>query len=156
MLKLKIPPAALFIIFTGMIWGINRFLPNTYIAFPYQKWMITGILGIGVVIGLLGVLEFLRNSTTVNPHKPEKTRKLVTSGVYKVSRNPMYLGLFLGILAIVIHQGNIWSMIVLPLFVWYMNEYQIKPEEEMLGKKFGDEYQKYKYQVDRWFGKNTN
>lgn len=150
MLKLKIPPAALFIFFTGLIWGIDRYVPNTVIDLPFQNWVAIGIFGIGVIIGLLGVLEFIRKSTTVNPHKPENTRKLVTSGVYRISRNPMYIGLLVGLLAIVIYQGNVWSLLVLPLFVWYMNEYQIKPEEDIMEEKFGEEFKRYKDSAGRW------
>lgn len=150
MLKLKIPPAVVFILFVGMVYGIGHLMPNAMIDVPYQEWLAYGIFGIGVIIGLLGVVEFARRSTTVNPHKPENTSELVKSGVYRYSRNPMYVGLFMGLLAIVIFRGSIWAAVVLPLFVWYMNTYQIKPEEVVMKEKFGEEFKNYKKQVNRW------
>lgn len=150
MLKLKIPPAVLFIIFTGMIWGLDRILPNSPVAIPFKDWVALVVFGIGVIIGMSGVIEFARRSTTVNPHKPENSNELVTSGVYSISRNPMYLGLLLGLLAMLIYQGNVWSAPVLLLFVWYMNEYQIKPEEVIMEEKFTEEFKEYKSQVSRW------
>lgn len=74
----------------------------------------------------------------------------MTGGIYKVSRNPMYVGLFFLLLAYATMLQNIANLTVLPLFIWYMNRFQIIPEEEVMEEKFGDAYLEYKSEVRRW------
>jgi protein-S-isoprenylcysteine O-methyltransferase Ste14 len=150
MLKLKIPPVVVFLICIGMMWLINNWFPNESLLFDSRKGFILILIGIGVIIGILGLIIFAQKSTTVNPHKPQNTEKLVTTGVYQISRNPMYLALLLVLVSPVIYWGNVVTLIMLPLFVWYMNEFQVKPEEEIMEQKFGDEFFEYKKEVRRW------
>ncbi|MBD3617290.1 MAG: isoprenylcysteine carboxylmethyltransferase family protein [Gracilimonas sp.] len=150
MLKLKIPPVIIFLICIGLMWTIHHFIPNQSVLFEAGKFIAIGLMTLGGLIGVLGVIEFARESTTVNPHKPENTKKFVQSGVYKFSRNPMYLGLLIVLLSPVFYWGNAFILIILPLFVWYMNEFQIKPEEEAMKQKFGDKFLEYKKEVRRW------
>jgi len=150
MLKLKIPPVIVFLICIGLMWVIHQIIPNQSLLFESKKFIVIGLMILGGSIGVLGVIEFARRSTTVNPHKPENTKAFVQSGAYSVSRNPMYLGLLIVLLSPVFYWGNLVTLIFLPLFVWYMNEFQIKPEEEMMMQKFGDEFLEYKKKVRRW------
>lgn len=150
MLKLKIPPVAVLLIFAGLIWLIDYLFPNEALNFPFQKWLIGVLFLSGAVIALLGVAEFKKKSTTVNPHKPQNTSGLVDSGIYSFSRNPMYLGLFLVLISWTIYVGNIFGLMVLPLFIWYLNTFQIIPEEEVMEEKFGEDFREYKKRVRRW------
>ncbi|WP_020404261.1 methyltransferase family protein [Gracilimonas tropica] len=149
-MKLKVPPALLFIVFVLIMRVTDQLFSFEIIASPYQQMVAYIVFGVGVIIGLLGVFEFRRRSTTVNPHKPENTSELVTSGIYQISRNPMYLGLLIGLVAVAIRLGNVSSMLLLPVFVWYMNVFQIKPEEEVMEEKFGQNFIRYMNCTRRW------
>lgn len=149
-LQLKIPPAVVFVICVVFMWLIKGFLPDYSMYVTGQKWVAYGCFTIGVIVGLVGVAQFAQKSTTVNPHRPENTSSLVMGGIYAISRNPMYLALLICLLAIALYWGNIFSLLIIPVFILYMNEYQIKPEEEMMEQKFGQKYLDYKKEVRRW------
>jgi protein-S-isoprenylcysteine O-methyltransferase Ste14 len=150
MLKLKIPPVVVFLICIGLMWAIHQFIPNQGVLFEAGKFIGIGLMILGGSIGVLAIIEFARRSTTVNPHKPENSKELVTTGVYQYSRNPMYLGLLIALLSPVFYWGNAVTLLVLPLFAWYINKFQIKPEEDIMQQKFGDEFLKYKKEIRRW------
>jgi protein-S-isoprenylcysteine O-methyltransferase Ste14 len=83
----------------------------------------------GIVIAILGVIALRRAKTTVSPLKPEATSSIVTSGVYGFTRNPMYLGLALALLAWAVFVSSAWALLGPVAFVLYMNRFQIIPEE---------------------------
>jgi protein-S-isoprenylcysteine O-methyltransferase Ste14 len=132
------------------MWAIHQFIPNQGVLFEAGKFIGIGLMILGGSIGVLAIIEFARRSTTVNPHKPENSKELVTTGVYQYSRNPMYLGLLIALLSPVFYWGNAVTLLVLPLFAWYINKFQIKPEEDIMQQKFGDEFLKYKKEIRRW------
>jgi len=148
-LELKIPPAVVFLFCIGLLWLIDSYLPPLF-DLSVSKWIIRPLLALGVLTGITGVIQFAVKSTSVNPHKPEHASFLITSGVYRLSRNPMYLGMLFILLAAVLKFGHPIGFIVLPLYVLYMNRFQIIPEEEAMEKKFGEEYRKYRRNVRRW------
>ncbi|MEX0608139.1 MAG: isoprenylcysteine carboxylmethyltransferase family protein [Balneolaceae bacterium] len=150
MFKLKIPPVAVSLVFLGLIWLTDHLFSNEVLAFPYKNWLVGVLLLLGAIVALLGVWEFRKKSTTVNPHKPQNTSDLVDSGIYRLSRNPMYLGLFLMLCAGILYLGNVYNLLVLPLFVCYMNCFQIIPEEEVMLQKFAGDFKAYKNEVRRW------
>lgn len=149
-LKLKVPPGLQFIIGVVLIWWIKKEVSNQLILTEYNIWIAALLLALAGIFGVWGLIAFYRHSTSVNPHKPQHTSSLVTSGVYRVSRNPMYLALLFGLFAAVFYWGNIYSALVPLLFIWYMNEFQIKPEEEVLAEKFGSDWEEYSNEVRRW------
>jgi len=104
----------------------------------------------GVALVLIGVREFFRNNTTVSPVNPENTTHLVTSGIYSYSRNPMYVGFALCLLAWAALIGSYISLVGLPVFIWYLTKHQIIPEEFALESKFGKSFIEYKNRVRRW------
>ena len=127
---------------------------NTYyfirIQFEYQQvaaivFTVTGLLCI-----LVSAWRFKSADTTVNPMRPSETKTLVTKGLYRFSRNPMYFGMLLLLVGWAILLFTLTSWLGIPLFIWYMNQFQIKPEEAILQKTFGEGYQKYMAQVRRW------
>jgi len=105
----------------------------------------------GVAIALAGVLQFRRARTTVNPLQPSAASALVIRGVYKWTRNPMYLGMALVLLGWAIYLSSLAAAAVLPVFVAYLNRFQIAPEERALQARFGDEFARYRNTVRRWF-----
>jgi protein-S-isoprenylcysteine O-methyltransferase Ste14 len=86
----------------------------------------------------------------VNPFAPDKSSTLVIDGIYRYTRNPMYLGLALLLVALAAFLGNAWSATVVPAYVWYMTQFQIKPEERALLEKFGSEFRAYTNSARRW------
>ena len=135
----------------GSVWLINRTLAQLRVV-PESLGdpVALGCLILGALFGGAGVVQFLRARTTVDPHRANRASSLVTGGVYRVTRNPMYLGMLLFLVATVFGSGNVAALIVLPAFIGYMNRFQIEPEERVLTELFGDEYQAFVARTRRW------
>jgi|TARA_Y100001963_G_scaffold81348_1_gene112781 protein-S-isoprenylcysteine O-methyltransferase Ste14 len=149
-LELKVPPVALVLIIALMMWGTAELFTSFSFSFFAASFVALLIAFSGVVFALLGVYQFRKQGTTVDPRIPEQSASLVTSGVYQFSRNPMYVGMLLMLVGWGIYLGNIASFIMLPIFILYMNRFQIMPEETFMAEKFGLAYQQYKKSVRRW------
>ena len=149
-LELKIPP--LLIVFFSAL--AMYFSPNPIIYFSIDsQWVyyITRVLFIvSALVILLGIYCFRKANTTVDPINPDKASQLVNFGIYKYTRNPMYLGFAIMLLAMAIKMQSLVAVLWLLVFVWYMTRFQIKPEERALTKIFGDAYIEYCQQVRRW------
>ncbi len=149
-LELKIIPVIQVAIIAAFMYGAARFMPVSTTLLEY-KWLIWSIfIAIGSFFGLAGIVSFYLAKTTVNPEKPEKASTLVTSGIYKVTRNPMYVGLVCFLIAWAAWLGSLYSLVFIVVFVLYMNRFQITPEERALTKLFGQDYQDYCQKVRRW------
>jgi protein-S-isoprenylcysteine O-methyltransferase Ste14 len=96
------------------------------------------------------VAAFRRARTTVNPLTPDATTALVESGIYRLTRNPMYLGFLLLLLAEIVWLANPVALLAAPAFVLYLNRFQIGPEERALRNRFGAKFQSYSHRVRRW------
>lgn len=132
------------------MWGLTEVTPTLSFRLP-AKWVLATAFAVaGMTLAALGVVRFVRAETSVNPLKPGGVSALVTSGVYRVTRNPMYVGmlLFLGGMACALSHPLAFAM--LPLFVIYMNRFQIGPEEAALSGIFGNAYTTYRQRVRRW------
>lgn len=145
---LKIPPPLIVLILV-----FSNFLSTKkidVIQIPNQTVFSIIILLIGILILIIPVSKFIKSKTTIDPIKFKKVNNLVTSGIYKYSRNPMYLGLLMIVISSSVLYLNIYS-IATPFFFYYlMNRFQIKREEVFLTKKFGKEYLLYKARTRRW------
>jgi protein-S-isoprenylcysteine O-methyltransferase Ste14 len=104
----------------------------------------------GLAVSALGVVEFRRARTTVDPRIPAASSSLVRSGIYRLTRNPMYVGFGLVLLGWAIYVSNALAFLLLPAYVLYMTRFQIQPEERALGQIFGQEYADYRARVRRW------
>jgi len=124
--------------------------PSLAIAIPGHQVFATAISAIGTAFVLVAGATFRTMKTTVNPTKPDATTSLVVSGVYRISRNPMYVGALLVLVGWAVYLSHPMPALFLPVFVIYMNRFQIAPEERMLLGKFGVEYEIYKKTVRRW------
>ena len=147
-MKTKIPPPIIALICI-VINYLSTYLINP-IKFPNIEIIGGLILLLGVVTAVLATLLFKKDKTTVNPRDPEKTTTLVTNGIFSITRNPMYLGLFLSISSTILFFGSWFGIIILMFFVWYINKFQIIPEEEAMEKLFGNKYDEYRQNVRRW------
>lgn len=149
-LELLIPPPVIALISAFLIWIISLIFPSLSFDFTGRRFVVLIFLIIGGMFGFGGILQFERKQTTMNPAKPQNSRILITKGIYTISRNPMYMGILWGLMAYIIYLGNVLSVVGAVLFVYYMTEYQIKPEEKALRKKFGRLYNAYTKKVRRW------
>lgn len=120
------------------------------LAFPIPPVLAFPVAAVGVSLDAIALLHFFRRRTTVNPLKPASATALVTGGIYRFSRNPMYLGLATLLLAWAVYLGNLAALAGVALFVLYMNRFQIAPEERALEERFGAEYIAYRTRVRRW------
>ena len=149
-MELKIPPVLLSIFVAALMWLLDRLWPGATVEFAARLWL-AGLCGLlGTAVAVAGVVTFRRLGTTVNPHTPDRSVELATSGIYSVTRNPMYLGLASMLVGVGLWLGNIAALAGVPLFVAYMNRYQIQPEERALRALFGQPYSDYVARVRRW------
>ena len=150
MFKLKIPPPVYALTLGILMWLLNQYFPVAH--WIHSPWNNIGkvLIAIAVSFDLWSLFLFFRSRTTPNPMKPDNANKLVISGLYKISRNPMYVGLFTILLGYAIRLGSVTPFLLLPLFILLITTQQIIPEEDVLEKKFGKEYLDYKAQVRRW------
>ena len=149
-LELKVPPVALVLLAGGCMWVVAWASPAFGFAFPARIISAMGMVVIGIAIAGMGVFSFSRAKTTVNPMKPDSSSALVVSGIYRLTRNPMYLGILLLLIGWGIFLSNALALLVLPGFVLYMNRFPIEPEERALTRIFGMAFLEYRTQVRRW------
>jgi protein-S-isoprenylcysteine O-methyltransferase Ste14 len=124
--------------------------PALDFALPGREVIAAAFFIAALIIGLSAVLDFHRAKTTVNPLKPQASTALVTSGLFRWTRNPMYLAMLLVLLAWACIVSNWAALAMLPLFVAYLNRFQIGPEERALQARFGAEFESYRRKVRRW------
>ena len=149
-MNLLIPPPIVALICAFLIWIISGNVNVLSFQFGGQQVLAYTIMAIGLCIDVVSVALFFKSKTTVTPLSPQKTSKLVVSGLYRFTRNPMYLGLAFLLTGWAIYCGNIIGFSAILLFVFYITKFQILPEEAVLIEKFGNEYEQYQSRVRRW------
>jgi len=142
----------LMLLAAALMWVLHRWLPlGHWIATPWNR--LGGLpAAVGVAIAVAAFASFRQARTTVDPMAPSKASSLVTDGVFRISRNPMYLGLLLLLMGWALWLGTASPWLVLPLFVVVITVAQIVPEEQALYRLFGEQYLGYKRNVSRWIG----
>ncbi len=148
-LKLKVPPPVLTIIAALSMWLLSALMP-TESELQFRIPVISILACVGLFFSASGILSFKKAETTVNPMTPNKASSLVIVGIYKITRNPMYVGLLFFLIAWSVFLWSLPSAFILIVFVIYITEFQIKPEEEALISLFGEAYVSYKKSVRRW------
>jgi protein-S-isoprenylcysteine O-methyltransferase Ste14 len=145
----KIPPPAVVLVMAAFMWLISRAVPQLHFDLPAHNWLAAVVVVAGFVTGSSGVLSFRKAHTTTNPMKPGAST-LVTRGVYAMSRNPMYLGGLIMLLGWAIFLLNVLAFLFLPVYVLYIDRFQIGPEERVLASLFGETYVAYQARARRW------
>lgn len=149
-LELKIPPAIVFGLIAWGMWWIASLDTGHFVDPELGQALFWILFGIGTLFGVAGLYSFYRARTSVDPHKPEKASSLVTAGVYRITRNPMYVGLAIILGAWAIRLGSLLSMAGVVIFMLYITRFQIIPEERVMREKFGEQHEKYHSKVRRW------
>jgi protein-S-isoprenylcysteine O-methyltransferase Ste14 len=149
-LELKIPPPAVALLVALLMWLMSSQGVSVEAPFGLRVGVAVVVACIGLAIAAAGIISFRRAKTTINPTKPTATSSLVTSGVFRFTRNPMYLSLLLLLLAWAVYLSSWLAVLFLPAFVLYINRFQITPEERALSNLFGAPYAAYKGRVRRW------
>lgn len=148
--ELLIPPPIIVLLVGLMMWLSSMAFPGLTSAWRYTITVavVTGLLGIA--ISLAGMVPFVRARTTMDPKHPGQASTLITSGIYHYSRNPMYLGVLLVLVAWAVYLGNLLSVLWILVFIVYITRFQIIPEERLLQEKFGAAFTQYKSKARRW------
>jgi protein-S-isoprenylcysteine O-methyltransferase Ste14 len=150
LLELLVPPPIVALIIAGAMWGVSSIPPVLELPPSVRIASALTIAFVGLCFDIAGLLSFLRARTTINPLRPTATSSLVSTGVYRMTRNPMYLGLLLFLIAWAVFLASVWALLGPLCFVLYMNRFQIGPEEKALASMFGSSYSEYKSRVRRW------
>ncbi len=149
-LELKIPPVLVTVLFAALMWLLSTITPGIPILPILKKGLLLFFAGLAAWPGLSSVATFKKANTTVNPLNPDACSSLVVSGMYRRSRNPMYLALLLVLIGWGFYLANPFSLLAAGGFVIYINRFQIQPEERALEKAFGEEFNNYRKRVRRW------
>jgi len=149
-LEHRVPPPIVGAISAALMLGVAWLIPALTFALPWRMPVVVVLFCLGVAVGVIAWVHFVRARTTVNPLDPGKATALVASGVFRFTRNPMYLGMATLLLAWAVYLSNAAALAGLALFVAYINRFQIEPEERALKARFGEEFEAYCRRVRRW------
>lgn len=146
-MALKIPPPLWLTLFGALMWLIAKTLPG---APWHAPGLAITLFLIGSVLCLSGAYALHQARTTLNPHHPENSRTLVRHGIYRYSRNPIYLGMAFLLAAWAAHLGHALPWLGIAGFIYCLNRYQIRPEETILHNTFTTDYEHYSRHTRRW------
>ena len=151
-LELKIPPVVVFTIALLVTWYFSTLdvipLPNPLRPLGFVIFVAGGLIGVA------GVIAFRQQRTTVNPHKPQNASSLVDGGIFAYTRNPMYLGLVVGLVGFAFIIRDASGFVFAILTMAYLQRFQIVPEERFMQNLFGDEFTTYCQRTNSWYGRN--
>ena len=152
MSRTRVPPPVYALLAGIAMWLLDRHLPIAHLWDP--PWTQIGSLLVitGIAIDGWAIAAFFRVRTTLNPMHPERATQLITTGLYRYTRNPMYLGLLLVLTGWACLLGSAGPFLALPIFVWTLSALQIVPEEAAMAERFGTAYASYAQRVPRWIG----
>ncbi|MFW6020713.1 MAG: methyltransferase family protein [Guyparkeria sp.] len=150
MLTLLIPPPVALLIGVALIYALATLWPGAALDWPWLSAAAWTLFAAGGALMLAAVVALAQAHTTINPIHPERTRHLVTSGIYRFSRNPIYLGDALLLAGAACWFGHPAGLLVLAGFIWFIDRFQIRGEEHALTQRFGAGYSAYRARTRRW------
>ena len=143
------PPVA-FAIAAVAMWWIGRSVEFAMYSFGYRASAGIALILLGLGLVAVSIRSFVVAGTTPNPMQPKNATRLVTSGAYALSRNPMYVGDAVMLAGIAVWIGSVLNLVLIAAFVWYIDRFQIPAEEKALAEIFGNRYVTYRGKVRRW------
>lgn len=143
-------PLLIMVAMLGLCWGVSRLYPFTSGLGWVEKGMGWFIMLCGIALLVVAAGLFRRKGTTVNPTKEPNI--LVTGGIYRMTRNPMYLGMLMILIGFPFVAGSLAGLLFPVCFFLYMDRVVIPKEEKVMEGVFGQEYREYKCQTRRWVG----
>ena len=149
-MDLKIIPVVQVLIAVLLMVGFSQLLPELTLNWPAHVLVARLLFMLSVFVGISAIISFKEHKTTVNPTKPEASSTVVSSGMFRFSRNPMYLAMLIALIALGYFLQHITSLPIIIFFMAYMTRFQIMPEEKALTKLFGQQYLDYQMKVRRW------
>ena len=149
-LELKVPPPAAALLVAVAMWLVASRTDALSFALPERRALSMVLAALGIAVSAAGTWSFWRARTTVNPTRPEAASSLVATGIFRFTRNPMYLGLFLVLAGWAAHLANAAALAGPLLFALYITRFQILPEERVLAAKFGPDFEAYTLRTRRW------
>ncbi len=149
-LDLKVPPPVVLLVVALAMWGVSGLAPMVPLPTLARILVASAVALAGGACSVAGLVAFRRAKTTVNPMKPESATSLVSGGIYRFTRNPMYVGLLLVLVGWAVLLSSAWVFFGPLFFVLYIGRFQIAPEERALATIFGAEFTSYQQQVRRW------
>ncbi len=141
-------PPIVALMFIVIAYLLGRFIPLPFVAPMFLRNIGLTLTFVGFLLGIGAFIEFRKALTTLDPHGSVK--QLVTSGIYRFTRNPIYLGFLLMVIGLPLHSGVYWGIIMAPFYMMTMTRLVIDREEVYLERKFGKTYASYKSRVRRW------
>jgi len=147
-METKIPPPIVTLVFGLSIYFSRGMFPAVEVWYSFYLGVFLLFLGFFILIS--AVRLFRKDKTTVNPLSPDQATKLVTDGIFKYSRNPMYLGMALVLASIAVFFNLLGGIILIALFCAYITKFQIIPEERAMSDLFSDDFDKYIKETRRW------
>jgi protein-S-isoprenylcysteine O-methyltransferase Ste14 len=149
-LELRIPPRVVAVAVGLVMWGASTLAPR--FDLPLSHLWVSALAGavVGAAITFTGAATLRAARTTLLPLRPQRTTTLVTTGIFRWTRNPMYFGLVAALIGWAAYLSATWSLLGPVLFVFYINRFQIQPEERVLTELFGTDYADYTRRVRRW------
>jgi protein-S-isoprenylcysteine O-methyltransferase Ste14 len=149
-IEMRIPPLVVLALAALIVWFAPVLSGATALDIPMGSALAAGLAAAGLATGIAAVVGFRRAGTTVDPRNPDKTTQLVTGGIYRFTRNPMYVGMALLLSALAVARADTLGFLAVPLFIAFIDRFQIVPEERALRAHFGDAYADWCRRVRRW------
>lgn len=149
-LELKLSPVMTAVLLAMLMWLLARYTAAFSMRPDLRIGLSLALIAAGATVAVAGIWSFRKARTTVNPWRVNASSELVVSGVYRHTRNPMYLGLLLGLLGWGVYLANAFALFLAPLFIPCMNRFQILPEERALQQAYGERFLDYCRRVRRW------
>jgi len=150
MLHRRVPPPLVMLITGWLMWVTQRVLPEVAMEIGPWRWLASPLVLVALALMGLALREFRRHVTTVDPRYPERSTGLIERGIYRHTRNPIYLADSLLLLAWGVYLANPVALGWVPVFMFIIGRHQIAAEEAALAQRFGLAYQQYRSRVRRW------
>ena len=144
----NVHPPVVALMFIVIAYFLGRFAPLPFVAPMFLRYVGLFLAFLGFLLGIGAFLEFRKARTTLDPHGSVK--QVVSSGIYRFTRNPIYLGFLLMVIGVPLNSGIYWGIVMAPFYMLLMNRLVIEQEEAYLEKKFGKAYTSYTARVRRW------